>query len=158
MACCSSEQLYNAIRDNRIQDCENIPIPQQDHCRSLYQTTYEEYARDLDELRSEGQSQPGQSLKSRIRNFFDLANLCTAADRGKSPCFTKSIGILFDEQYLILPQDIQDLMRMTGKDHLRIVGIALGIDKQLKNCCNHARMQIGFQLIYDHDATLLESR
>ena len=60
MAGCASEQLYNAIRYNRIQDCENIPIPQQDHCRSLYQTTYEEYARDLDELRSEGQSQPGQ--------------------------------------------------------------------------------------------------
>lgn len=60
MAGCTSEQLCNAIRDNRIQDCENLPVPQQDHCRSLYQTTYEEYARDLDELRSEGQSQPGE--------------------------------------------------------------------------------------------------
>lgn len=55
MAGCTSEQLYNAIRDNRIQDCENLPIPQQDHCRSLYQTTYEEYARDLDELQAEQQ-------------------------------------------------------------------------------------------------------
>ena len=52
---CTSEQLYNAIRDNRIQDCENLPIPQQEHCRSLYQTTYEEYARDLDELQAEQQ-------------------------------------------------------------------------------------------------------
>lgn len=52
---CISEQLYNAIRDNRIQDCENLPIPQQDHCRSLYQTTYEEYARDLDGLQAEQQ-------------------------------------------------------------------------------------------------------
>ncbi len=52
---CTSEQFYNAIRDNRIQDCENLPIPQQDHCRSLYQTTYEEYARDLEELQAEQQ-------------------------------------------------------------------------------------------------------
>ena len=59
MAGCTSEQLYNAIRDNRIQECENMPIPQQDHCRSQYQTAYEEYARDLEELRSEGQSRPG---------------------------------------------------------------------------------------------------
>ena len=55
MAGCTSGQLYNAIRDNRIQDCENLPIPQQDHCRSQYQTTYEEYARDLDELQAEQQ-------------------------------------------------------------------------------------------------------
>lgn len=55
MAGCTSEQLYNAIRDNRIQDCENLPIPQQEHCRSQYQTTYEEYARDLDELQAEQQ-------------------------------------------------------------------------------------------------------
>ena len=54
-ASCTSEQIYNAIRDNRIQDCENIPIPQQDHCRSLYETSYEEYARDLEELRAEQQ-------------------------------------------------------------------------------------------------------
>ncbi len=55
MAGCTSEQLYNAIRDNRFQDCENLPIPQQDHCRSLYGTTYEEYARDLEELQAEQQ-------------------------------------------------------------------------------------------------------
>lgn len=52
---CTSEQLYNAIRDNRIQDCENLPIPQQEDCRSQYQITYEEYARDLDELQAEQQ-------------------------------------------------------------------------------------------------------
>ncbi len=50
---CTGEQLYNAIRDNRIQNCENLPVPQQDHCRSLYETTYEEYARDLEELQTE---------------------------------------------------------------------------------------------------------
>lgn len=55
MAGCTSEQLYNAIRDNRIQDCENLPIPQQEHCRSQYQTTYEEYARGLEELQAEQQ-------------------------------------------------------------------------------------------------------
>lgn len=55
MASCTSEQLYNAIRDNRIQDCENLPIPQQEHCRSLYQTTYEDYSRDLEKLRTDQQ-------------------------------------------------------------------------------------------------------
>ncbi len=53
---CTSEQLYNAIRDNRIQNCENLPIPQQEHCRSLYETTYEEYSRDLEELQAEQQN------------------------------------------------------------------------------------------------------
>ncbi len=52
---CTSEQIYNAIRDNRIQDCENLPIPQQEYCRAQYRTTYKEYARDLEELRGERQ-------------------------------------------------------------------------------------------------------
>ena len=55
LAGCTSEQLYNAIRDNRIQDCENLPIPQQDQCRSLYRTTYEDYSRDLEELQAKQQ-------------------------------------------------------------------------------------------------------
>ena len=52
---CTSEQVYNAIRENRIQDCENIPIPQQESCRAQYETSYEEYRRDLEELRAEKQ-------------------------------------------------------------------------------------------------------
>ena len=55
MAGCTNEQLYNAIRENRIQDCENIPIPQQESCRAQYETSYEEYRRDLEELRAEKQ-------------------------------------------------------------------------------------------------------
>lgn len=54
-AACTSEQIYNAIRENRIQACENIPIPQQESCRAQYETSYEEYDRDLEELRAEQQ-------------------------------------------------------------------------------------------------------
>ena len=55
VAGCTKGQIYNAIRDNRIQDCENRPIPQQEHCRSLYRTSYEEYARGLEEILAETQ-------------------------------------------------------------------------------------------------------
>lgn len=58
IAGCSHEQVYKAIRDNRIQNCENLPIPQQEHCRGQYRTTWEEYSRDLEELRQESQPRP----------------------------------------------------------------------------------------------------
>ena len=45
--------MYNAVRDNRIQDCENFPIAQQEFCHAQYQTTYDEYRRELEELRVE---------------------------------------------------------------------------------------------------------
>ena len=50
---CTSEQVYNAIRDNRIQNCENLPIPQQQACRDQYRTTWEEYNRDREALQTE---------------------------------------------------------------------------------------------------------
>ena len=53
LAACTSEQAYNAIRDNRIQNCENLPIPQQAACRVRYQTTWEEYRQTLEALRAE---------------------------------------------------------------------------------------------------------
>ena len=53
LAACTSEQAYNAIRDNRIQNCENYPIPQQAACRDRHQTTWEEYSQALEALRAE---------------------------------------------------------------------------------------------------------
>lgn len=53
LAACTSEQAYNAIRDNRIQNCENLPIPQQAACRVRHQTTWEEYRQTLEALRAE---------------------------------------------------------------------------------------------------------
>ncbi len=58
VANCSYHQVYNAIRDNRIQNCENLPISQQEYCRGQYRTTWEEYNRDFEELRQESQPRP----------------------------------------------------------------------------------------------------
>ncbi|MDP6414596.1 MAG: hypothetical protein QGG54_06145 [Gammaproteobacteria bacterium] len=43
---CSNQQLYEAIQQNGLQACEEIPIPQQEDCKAQYQTSYEEYRRE----------------------------------------------------------------------------------------------------------------
>ncbi len=47
---CSNQAMYEAIQQNRLQRCEEIPIPQQQACRDQYQTSYEEYRRERDAL------------------------------------------------------------------------------------------------------------
>lgn len=50
---CSSQQLYEAIRENRLQRCEEIPIPQQTDCKAQYETEYDEYRREREALGDE---------------------------------------------------------------------------------------------------------
>lgn len=45
---CSSEAMYNAIQENRLQACEALPIAQQEGCKAQYQSDYESYRRDRD--------------------------------------------------------------------------------------------------------------
>ncbi|MEQ8312787.1 MAG: hypothetical protein RL839_13335 [Gammaproteobacteria bacterium] len=47
---CSNRNLYEAIQQNRLQSCEEIPIPQQANCREQYQQSYEDYKRERDAL------------------------------------------------------------------------------------------------------------
>lgn len=55
LVACSNRQLYSAIRENRLQECETYPVPQQAECRARYQMDYEEYER----LREEPAHQAG---------------------------------------------------------------------------------------------------
>ena len=52
LGACSNEALYQAIQENRLQACEEIPIAQQASCNAQYQTDYESYKRDRDALNS----------------------------------------------------------------------------------------------------------
>lgn len=48
LAGCSNEALYQAIQENRLQACEQIPIAQQAACKAQYQTDYDTYKRERD--------------------------------------------------------------------------------------------------------------
>lgn len=47
---CTNRNLYQAIQQNRLQRCEEIPIPQQANCRAQYQQSYEDYKSERDAL------------------------------------------------------------------------------------------------------------
>ncbi len=46
---CSNRQLYEAIQDNRQQDCELLPPPQDEECLAAYGESYDSYREALDE-------------------------------------------------------------------------------------------------------------
>ena len=46
---CTNQDLYEAIQQNRLQACEEIPIPQQAQCKARYQVDYEDYKRERDQ-------------------------------------------------------------------------------------------------------------
>jgi hypothetical protein len=50
LSACTSRNLYEAIQQNRLQRCEEIPIPQQANCRAQYQQSYEDYKNERDAL------------------------------------------------------------------------------------------------------------
>ena len=50
---CSQQQIYEAIQDNRRQDCELLPPPQDEECLADYQQSYEDYREALDEAKAE---------------------------------------------------------------------------------------------------------
>jgi len=54
LAGCSNKALYQAIQQNRLQACEEIPIPQQAACKAQYQTDYDSYRRARDVVKREG--------------------------------------------------------------------------------------------------------
>ncbi|MDA1371221.1 MAG: hypothetical protein O2971_10735 [Proteobacteria bacterium] len=47
---CTNQQLFNAIRENNQQRCEEIPIPQQAACKAQYKTDYEDYRQDYEAI------------------------------------------------------------------------------------------------------------
>lgn len=55
-AACSNKALYENIQQNQLRACENLPVPQQAHCKSQYDTTYEDYRRGLEDVADDVQS------------------------------------------------------------------------------------------------------
>ena len=74
------------------------------------------------------------------------------------PCLADSIGTFFNQQYLVFLQVIQYLMSMTGEDDLRIVRIALAVNKQIKHCGNHIRMQVRLYLVNNDNTAMFQCR
>lgn len=50
---CNNQALYEVIRQNRLQECETRPIPQQESCKAAHQTDYEEYRRERENSRQQ---------------------------------------------------------------------------------------------------------
>ncbi|MDJ0779206.1 MAG: hypothetical protein QNJ85_15155 [Gammaproteobacteria bacterium] len=46
---CSNQQLYEAIQNNRQQECELLPPPQDEECLAAYNESYDSYREALDE-------------------------------------------------------------------------------------------------------------
>ena len=47
---CSNKALYENIQQNQLRACETLPIPQQTQCKALYDTSYEEYRQELEQI------------------------------------------------------------------------------------------------------------
>ncbi len=47
---CSNKALYENIQQNQLRACESLPIPQQTQCKALYDTSYEEYRHELEQI------------------------------------------------------------------------------------------------------------
>lgn len=47
---CTSKQLYNAAKQNRLQNCSELQGAQRDECEALYQKDYETYERERQEV------------------------------------------------------------------------------------------------------------
>jgi len=46
---CTNRNVYELIQQNRLQACEERPIPQQAACKESYQTDYDVYRRERDQ-------------------------------------------------------------------------------------------------------------
>lgn len=47
---CTSKQLYNAVQENRLQECRKLYGAQRDECEARYQKDYETYQREREEV------------------------------------------------------------------------------------------------------------
>lgn len=53
VAGCSAEQAYRSVQHSKLQECQRLPIWQQEHCMSLYDTPYPEYRRELEQIETD---------------------------------------------------------------------------------------------------------
>lgn len=53
LASCSNQQLYDAARQNYIQQCDKWEGAERERCQARYQDSYEEYQRKRDDAMSD---------------------------------------------------------------------------------------------------------
>ncbi len=46
---CSNRQIYEAVQNNRKNECRKLPYPQQEDCIKAHGASYEEYSRKREE-------------------------------------------------------------------------------------------------------------
>ncbi len=47
---CSNQEIYQAVQNNRLQECDKLPDVQREECRAQHSQPYEEYERNRKEL------------------------------------------------------------------------------------------------------------
>jgi hypothetical protein len=55
LAGCTNQDAYNAVRENRLHECQYLPPSEQEECVQRYDKTYEEYQRQREELLENGE-------------------------------------------------------------------------------------------------------
>ena len=53
---CTSKQLYNAVQENRLQECAKLYGSQREECEARYQMDYETYERERQQVLNEDSS------------------------------------------------------------------------------------------------------
>ncbi|MFK8047283.1 MAG: hypothetical protein AB8B81_02495 [Halioglobus sp.] len=53
LSACSNKQIYDNIQDNQRLECSKLPQQQYEDCMKDYDTSYEEYQRDRQDLEKE---------------------------------------------------------------------------------------------------------
>ncbi len=56
LASCSNQQLYDAARQNYLQDCDKWEGAERERCQTQYQETYQEYERKRTETVSDSKT------------------------------------------------------------------------------------------------------
>ncbi len=56
LAACSNQQLYTAVQERERQECAKLPQVQYEECMQEIQGSYDEYAREREELKREKHS------------------------------------------------------------------------------------------------------
>ena len=50
LSACTNRQIYNAIQQNRLNECEKMVDAQREQCVAQYQKNYDDYEREREEI------------------------------------------------------------------------------------------------------------
>jgi hypothetical protein len=46
LSSCTAEQIYRDVQQSHVRECRQLPLPQQSHCLSLNDVSWQEYQRE----------------------------------------------------------------------------------------------------------------